>query len=220
MKSPALIFILLLLSGTMIAQDTLAVKLIMSTKDLLNNQVTNDNVLAIVKESGENYLAVKKIIDANTLKKSKPAQMAWAIEFRGEPYFNMKYMDNFIGTDFFVKFDIVGHYCLLWLDMDGFRALEWHRKQEYRTAGGGMLMDDATTWAGSWHDQSGNKYKLFFINTKHLTIILPKKVKNAPGYLFNKSILKSIIGDKPDDKKIGEYTLEEIREIIREANLR
>ena len=218
MKIKFLVLIIIVLSGQTYSQDTLAVKLFMSTNDLLNSKVTEDNVLAIVNESGENYLAVRKIIDANTLKKSKPAQTAWAIEFRGEPYFNMKYMDNFIGTDFFVKFDVIGHYSLLWLDQEGFSALERHRKQEYRTAGGAMLMDDATTWAGSWYDQEGNKYKLFFINTKHLSILLPKNVKNAPGYLFNKTILKDILGDKSDDKRVADYTVEEIRKIIKEFN--
>lgn len=189
-----------------------------STPDYVNRHLSDETISGKVKKISDDYIWLKLgLINTETSEKSKDAPKAWAIHYEGEDYFNMDYVTDFAAPNFYMKFDVTGHYSLIILDDEDFATLEKARQDSYYGGGlSGVLINDAVTWGGSWLNESGEKMKLIFVNLGHLSL-KSKRGTNAPGFLLTKALLKDLIQQK-DEKKVAEYKVEEIIEIIQAKN--
>lgn len=202
------------------AQDIeLPVHYYFSTGDYMEDKLSPDQVLLIVRKQGDDYIYVREINDPLTGKKSDEGAKAWAIHYKGKTYLNLKYSQNGYAKNLFVQVDIKGRFCLAVMDPEFAPVLEKADSDGNMVIGGMSHPYDGSV-GGNFLDQEGIEKLIFFIDTKDLSIVLPYKANNAPVNLLTASTLKWLVGKENFKGSKKAYTVEEIVEIVEDVNRR
>lgn len=201
------------------AQTTeIPVRYYLSTPDYVNNTLSEENVIVEVKEMGPKYIRVKSILNAETREKSKPGSAAWAIVFEDQLYVNMTYAYEIGAPGIFIRPDIIGHYMLIVFDEETFEAFEKERAIYFGAGLTGYAMYKSVIAGGNFEDANGDKKKIIFINRDYHTITGYKQTKNSQALLLDRSIMVDLLKKNKIERKPGEFTYEEIVELIKELN--
>jgi len=221
MRKPGLSFLLLLIvNSAILAQDTLlTVKYYFSTGDFIDDRLSQEEVRLEVKEIGHDFIYVRNILDPATMKKAKNGSKAWAIAHEGNAYVNLVYSNNSKAPDMFIRIDIKGRFCLAVMDLDFLNSLG----EAVNTTTAGLpqyIVDPKDAGGVRFQDRDGNMKKIFIVDTKDLSIVLPYKANNAPAEHLTESTLKWLVGKENFKGSLKEYTVEEIIAIVEDLNQR
>ena len=83
-----------------------------------------------------------------------------------------------------------------------------------------MLANESVTWAKGWRNAEGERKHILIVDTKHLTISIPRMGKNAAGDLLKKATIQFLAGYTDLKEKSSDYTVEDIIRIIEILNAR
>ncbi|MDZ4749294.1 MAG: hypothetical protein SH808_12470 [Saprospiraceae bacterium] len=112
-----------------------------------------------------------------------------AIEYDGHRYINLLYSYNTKTPNLYIRLDIKGRFSLAVLNENFLSSM--FESPPY-TGGGlaGYSFQSSVTNEGKFIDNEGYTMKIFIIDTKDLSIVIPYKAKFAPSENLTKSTLK------------------------------
>lgn len=97
-------------------KDTLQVVLYETSMDFRQKKNMGFDALVITEKKGDLYFYADKVVDTSTGKRVNDAGLIWAMEYNGDTYLNMGYMEELTFVGMYIKFDIAGNYCALKFD--------------------------------------------------------------------------------------------------------
>lgn len=196
----------------------IAVNYFFSTGDYMDDKLSSDQVLLNVAAMGSDYIYVKNFLDPVTRKKSDAAK-TWAVQYQNKTYVNLKYSKNASAPDVFVQIDIKGRFCLAVMDSAFMESVDI--AEHY--AGNPLKIYDPysrNTSDAKYFNAAGEMKRIFLIDTKDLSIVLPYKAHNAPVDFLTRSTLKWLVGKDDFKGSKKDYTVEEVMEIVEDLNRR
>ncbi|WP_249754403.1 hypothetical protein [Algibacter sp. L4_22] len=213
-----LTILLLLISYISNAQhDNIDVKYFTSTNDYTNNKISNEIVSLKIRDKGDKFIEVKKILNKNTGKKSKKAGFPWAIKHDSITYFNLRYCKDYISPETFVKSDLSGQYLAIFLNKSSQKDIN-SQNNYYGVGLQGLLISESTKWGGSWKSKDGTKSKILIVNTKKLDLNHIRGYKNSGWRLLTKRSINDILNLELTKEEIKLLTTEKIEELIKINN--
>lgn len=211
-----LLFTLTCFSQAASGQETeTQVDLYASTSDFNKNDKVP--AIAIIKEQTPGYIKIKNFIDPVTKKPIKRSVLAWALEVNDEKYFNINYSYDVNKPKTFVRLNIVGKLCAIFIDESSPDFLK-NPPSKYQGIGlvGGLTavaasqLDEMNT---IWKDKNGRSKKILIINTTHYTPPF------AYGNHLTRLALKKLLLSQHIDESVKEISFEQIIGIIEKYNL-
>lgn len=202
--------------------DLVPVKLYKTTEDYVNKKPMSINAAVLIKEESRQHIKIKNIYDLNTGKKINKILSAWAIDYKGEIYFNLSYSNDVNHTKSYAKFDIKGRYCAVIVNENSPYIL----KTNSNFYGGGVvgaLAKESHKWNKNWVDQYNLKVKILLVDTKDIETDIGVKKKFASGEYLSRKKLEEILtemGITLTVEKIKDVKFEKVIEIIERANIK
>jgi hypothetical protein len=198
------------------AQNTmLPVVYYFSTGDYIEDK-RSDTILIEVSKMDDQYIYVKNFLDPKTEKKVDDGGKIWALRYNDEDYVNLLYSGSAYSPKFFIRVDIKGRFCAALME-PGFDKILSENWLADRMAINGVNHPTDNTVGAYFKDEAGLDRRIFLIDTKDLSIVLPYKAKNAPVEMINKSTLKWLTGDSYKGS-VKDYTADEVMKIIVDLN--
>lgn len=103
------------------------------------------NALGVGNIESDYMIEIKKVINAASGKKIKDSKFIWCIKYKNDFYVNLGYCDQIDMNSYYIKLDIVGHYCMTAMRKEIFKpqsaALEM-----------GLVAGAVGVLAGSYHE--------------------------------------------------------------------
>lgn len=190
-----------------------------STDDLVQDQLSTEEIILEVKSMGPQFIYIKDVLDQFTGRRSDRGVKAYAIGYDGHPYVNLLYSYNTKTPNLYIRLDIIGRFCLAVLDENFLNSM--FDSQPYSGGGlAGYSFQASVTNGGKFLDEEGNTKKIFIIDTKDLSIVVPYTVKYAPVENLTKATLKWLVGKDNFKGSTSDYTVEEIIAIVEDLNRR
>jgi hypothetical protein len=180
--------------------------------------------IAKIKEESDKYILIKSIVDSATQKPIKRAKSAWALEYNGDKYFNLGYSGDYNHWNLFVKFDIIGKYCAVFIDKKTPAIIKNSGNNSVYYGGGlagaltGILVNASTKWNKNWKDKEGDAVKILFTDTSDTVEQFAARNSVSRANLLTRDKLRELIADKKTDVKIKDIPFEEVVEIIKQKN--
>ncbi|MCP4176773.1 MAG: hypothetical protein GY756_03325 [bacterium] len=201
--------------------EEIPVVLYETSEDFMNKIRLDVEATAILYEKSDKHLDIKKIFNKNTGKKIKNFKSVWAIKYNNEKYFNLLYSDNLKQKRVFVKFDIIGKYCAVFINKDTPKiVLKGGGKALALFFGlSGALANEIIKDFSGYKDENGNR--LLFIDTTKIEEGLGYRYSSSLGNFLNKKELKELTIDIPELlEKVNskEITFEEVVDLINSLN--
>jgi hypothetical protein len=196
----------------------IAVNYYFSTGDYVEDKLSTDQIILEVNNMGDDFIYVRSFLDPVTRKKSDAAK-AWAVQYQDKTYVNLKYSNNASAPDVFVQIDIKGRFCLAVMDSAFMESVDI--AEHY--AGNPFKIYDPysrNTSDAKYFNAAGEMKRIFLIDTKDLSIVLPYKAHNAPVDFLTRSTLKWLVGKENFEGSKKDYTVEEVMEIVEDLNRR
>ncbi len=188
-----------------------------STDDLVHDRFSTDEIILEVKSMGPQFIYIKDVLDQFTGKRSERGMRAYAIQYDGYPYMNLLYSYNTKTPNLYIRLVIIGRFCLAVLDENFLNSM--FDAQPYSGGGlAGYSFQARVTNGGKFLDRDGNTRKIFIIDTKDLSIVVPYTVKYAPAENLTKSTLKWLVGKENFKGSTSDYTVEEVMAIVEDLN--
>ena len=184
-----------------------------NTPEFIQGKKANVNAVAVVKSLSATHLVVRKFIDSLTRKTIKRSHLAWALEYKGEKYFNMMYSHDIPNIQVFAKFDIVGKYSAIFITNDTPNAVK-NGRPNYGGGLTGALIAQSATWNKNWKDKDGLPVKILLIDLTQATGLM------SYGDLLTRNQVKKLLGDRELDDSIREMPFEEVVKLIEAYNKR
>lgn len=207
------------ISSIQAQQKEVAVNYFFSTGDYIDNKLSSDQILLGIEAIGSDFIYAKDILDPLTGKQSSTGRKAWAIAYAGNAYVNLVYSNNANAPDLFVCIDMKGRFCLAVMDQEFMASL--NKAIHYSRYTGKIYNPEGrVTSDGEYFNEAGELKRIFIIDTKDLSIVLPYKAKNAPIDLLTQSTLKWLVGKDDFKGRKKDYTVEEVIEIVEDLNRR
>ena len=196
-----------------------SIKLYQTTRDFIKESAWDVDAVALITNESDYHLQIEKIVDSSTRKNIKRGHSVWAIEYKGDKYFNLGYSGDLNRWGLYIKFDIIGRYSVIIIDDN----IPFNTKTDTRNFGGGLegiLIKEASTWGKNWEDESESKKKILFIDTHDLdrNAHFSHNAQCATANYLTKSKLKEIMGERFPDIDLKEVTFEQAIEIIGKLN--
>lgn len=193
----------------------------MYTEDYSTNKKSAGPIDVIVATRGTNYMLVGDCLDPVTNKRLKDGKKIWAIVLNDSLFINMAYSNASTSPGIYVKPEVVGRFCIAVMDQS---FVSFHNKNSPNYYGLGLtgaILENSGMWGGTYLDSSGEKKKILFTDTKHLTYVIPNKGKNS-GIDFLKPKTLKILAERLGEYKGSkdEYTTEEVISIVETLNAR
>ena len=194
-----------------------------ATDDYLQNNLSVDEILLEVKSMGEDFILVKGIYDPATRKRPDLGWKVWAIDYEDKAYMHLVYSYESKVAGLFIQIDLKGRFCLAIMDLEadgGMKTVPGYYGGGLINAASMAIAESATQGIGKFQNKEGKYKKIFFIDTKDLSFVIPYKSKNAPAELLTKSTLKWLVGKENFKGSTADYTVEEIIAIVEDLNRR
>jgi hypothetical protein len=200
-------------------ENVLAVEYYFSTEDFMNDRVRG-SLLLEVKKMGDDFIFVKNILDPLTKKHSTTGYKAWAIRYENKTYMHLLYSYNNQSPNLYVQLDVKGRFCLAVMEPDFLTSMDKAQSGYYGAGLTTALVETMDTDGGKLADSTGIQKRIFIIDTKNLSIVIPHKANNAPAEYLNRSMLKWLVGKENFRGSVKDYTSEEIIAIVEDLNRR
>lgn len=216
-KILASLFILCLCFPTQAAVLERSVKLFNTTKDYLNNTPYEAEVIAIVKGESSEHLWVKQFIDKTTRQKIKRSNSAWAIEYKGETYFNLGYSTDMNAWKVFIKLSIKGRYCAAIVNKNSPNIIKNAGMNSGGYGGGimGASIASSSKIGKNYVDEKGLKNKILFIDTQKIKSASMARNTASLGDLLSKKQLFELAPELKDKETVS---LEEAVKVLQKLN--
>ena len=185
-----------------------------TTVDYINRNVNPEQAIARVKEIGEDYLWVIKIMNAHTRKRSREGSTAWAITYDSSTYFNLQYSHDRLTRGAFMKIHVEGRFCLSVIDFTEKSPLQ-NTDQLSALSFTYFMMKETVGWGKGWRTETGDKKHLLFTDTKKMNIV---NGKNSFINLLKRETVKILAEKAGYDQKATDFTVEEILAMITSLN--
>jgi hypothetical protein len=201
-------------------QENIAASYYFSTEDFIAQRKSDQPIVLEIKKKGPEYIQVKDFVDPMTGEESREARKAWAIEVEDETYLNLLHSISSKAVGLLIKLDLTGRFCLAVMDEE---FVDVHNKETPALYGGGIagaMLNEGGMYGGMFLDSTGVKKRIFFVDTKDLSIVIPYKGKNAPIDLLTVNTLKWLVGKENFKGRKWDYTVEEIVAIVDDLNHR
>ena len=214
-----LIFLFLNVITSIQAQPKeIAVNYFFSTGDYMEDRLSADPIILEVIEIGDDFLYIKSFLDPVTRKKSD-ADKAWAIHYEDKTFVNLKYSNNANAPNVFVQLDLKGRFCVAVMDSAFMESVDI--AEHY--AGSPLKIYNPETRVTSdakYFNAAGEMKRIFLVDTKDLSIVLPYKANNAPIDFLTPPTLKWLVGKDNYKGSKKAYTVEEVIAIVEDLNRR
>lgn len=187
-----------------------------STGDYMEDKLSADQIILEVIEMGDDFLYVKSFLDPVTRKKSDAAK-AWAVHYQNKTYVNLKYSNNANAPNVFVQLDLKGRFCMAVMDssfMESVDIAEHYSGSPLKV----YNPESRITSDAKYFNAAGEMKRIFLVDTKDLSIVLPYKANNAPIDFLTKDTLKWLVGKDNFKGSKKEYTVEEVIAIVEDLN--
>lgn len=171
---------------------------------------------AIIKDVGDNYIQIKKIVDPSN-EAIKKWKSYWAVEYANNKYFNLGYSSDLNQWGTYVKFDLIGKYCAIFIDADS-RKIVSGGGNLYGGDLMGVMIAGTHKWGKNWVDANGHKKKILFIDTSYMEAGMFTRNDSSPGNLLTKEKLTEIMGTAYPDIDVKTISFEKVVDIIKELN--
>ncbi len=193
------------------------VKYFTSTNDYNQNVISDEIVSLKIRDKGEKFIEVKKLIDKKTGKRSKKAGFPWAVQYDSITYFNLRYCKDYLSPENFVKADLIGQYLAIFLNKKSQKDIT--SVGNYYGGGlQGLLISESTKWGKSWNSENGNKSKILIVNTQNLDLSHVRGYKNAGWRLLTRKNINEILNLELTKAEIKLLSTEEISNLINSKN--
>lgn len=226
MKSNSYILtLLLLICFSALSQVKVAkVDLYKTSQDFFEDKLWDVYASVIIKEEGEKYLIIENFILPKTREVFKEGISAWAIEHKGEKYFNMAYHVS-SRWRVYVKFDIIGKYSAIIIDENSHNKVGVDFNPYYGGGLQGLLFESLAKNARGKNNQDGNgvRKEIYIIDSKQ---VYPKngyKFKSCKARFLDEKELKRLYRKRHPDKKLKNkerklMTFDDVVNLIYELN--
>lgn len=223
MKKPTILLILtLIFSIRTHSQESIYVNTYESMKDYKQKKFTLKKVELETNQIGQNYISYFKFIDPESGKKLTGSNSIWAIEYKGENYFNMTYSFNFKKVKIFLKLDLEGdNYCASYISKDMPSIINNPNNGYMGSAMGGVLggllehyASKSSLWSNGWYDKNENKTLIHLVNLN----IKYGGTENGMGEILTKKLMKELFLKMYKLREIKMLKFENILEIIESHN--
>ncbi len=185
-----------------------------TTVDYVNGIVNPENAIALVKEVGEDYLWVKKIINASTRKRSREGNTAWAISHDSSTYFNLQYSHDRLERGAFMKMHVEGRFCISVIDFTEKSPLQ--NTDQINVLGfTNFMVKETVGWGKGWRTDAGDKKHLLFTDTNMMNIV---NGKNSFINLLKRETVRILANKAGFHQKATDFTVEEIIAMISSLN--
>jgi hypothetical protein len=171
---------------------------------------------AVIKDQADNYIQIKNVVDS-TNKIIKRWKSYWAVEYADNKYFNLGYSLDLNQWGTYVKFDIIGKYCAVFIDANS-RKIVKHGGNNYGGDLTGVLLAGSNKWGKNWLDVNGQKKKILFIDTSHIEEGMFATNNSSRGNLLTREKLSEIMGNNYQEIDLKTVSFEKVVEIIKELN--
>jgi len=196
------------------------IKVYFSSTDLVNTNPDSGIWFTKIKKSEDDYVQCHKIFNGENNIRLQEPNLPWAINVRGEDYLHMRYCDEYRNEDVYVKYDIQGKVCALFISGDTSGKIKSGGKQAYHYGGGlfGVIMKDEDKWGKNWKNAKTEKFKILIINTTRINPRTEKPYKKHLSKLLSKKNFNEQLNTNYTKKEIENFSFEKIVEIIEEIN--
>lgn len=199
-----------------------------STDDFLNKNDSKNENLAILKGKKVNrqsfdsisknlsLLAIKKVVDKKSLKRNEDDERSWALKYQNNYFFNLGYSKDVNSWGTWVKFDIIGKYCLIIIP-EGSSIENLIGNNNGGLGLQGVLMKESTKWGKNFED-NGSNTKIIFIDTTNQKGAFLSRYKASTGNLLTKNTLKKLAKEHNVQLDVKNITYQEIINFIKKLN--
>lgn len=195
------------------------IKLYQNTRDFIKGTAWEVNAIALIEHESDHHIQIKKIIDSVTKKSIKRGTSAWAIEYKGEKYFNLGYSGDLNRWNHYIKFDVIGRYSVIIID----DTIPFNTKADtgYYGAGlSGVLIGESNKWGKKWKNNNDEKKKILFIDLHDLDrkSHFSYNAQCTTANYLTRTKLKEIMGEKFPDINVKDVSFDQAMEIINSLN--
>lgn len=192
-----------------------------TTEDYINKKPMNVEAGILIATKSHQHVDLKGIFNINTGQKINKASSAWAIEYKNDIYFNLGYSNDLNHWETFIKFDIIGKYCISIIDDNSPNILKSTSSSAYGGGLTGVLIAESNKWGKNWKDKDGNKKKILLINTQEILKKSLRRNASSLGNYMTKKQFEIIIDEAKvlvTDENVKKIEFEKVLEIIKIAN--
>ncbi|GGF06026.1 hypothetical protein SAMN05443634_11237 [Chishuiella changwenlii] len=200
-----------------------------TTDDFINNNITANDKFALVKNKTNltrqqfdsisktsNILKSQKIIDKKTLQEFEEGTRSWALKYNENYFFNLGYSTDVNSWSTWVKFDVIGKYCLIFIPQNSYI-----NNLIGNSNGGlglnGILMKESTKW-GTNFSNNNNNTRIIFIDTTNQKGPFLSRYRSSIGNLLTKKTLKKLAKENNVSFNEKEATFDDIVNFITTLN--
>lgn len=187
-----------------------------TSMSFISDKKADFGATATIKSQGDNYIQIKKVVDTNN-KPVKRWKSYWAVEYAGNKYFNLGYSDDLNQWGTYIRFDIIGKYCAIFIDTNSKKIV----KNGGNNYGGGLMgvmLAGSNKWGKDWLDANGQKKKIIFIDNSAIESGMFSRNASSLGNLLTREQLTQIMGTSYPDIDVKIIAFEKVVEIINVLN--
>jgi len=189
---------LVIYSAKCTPKDTFNITIFETSQKFKNRDSLTIDAYAVGFIESEYVIEIKKIINRSTGENVKESKFIWCFKYKNDFYVNLGYCNDISMNSFFVKLDIIGHYCMASLPDYKFIPPSASNIFRYNNGTFGILAGNMSDWA--FHGKSVWKYDSKKKCPILLTDLSEKEYRNF-SWLRNESALLNLV-TKKDLKKI------------------
>ena len=201
--------------------DTLEkVTLFETSVDYFNRNPMKVNAGVIIKSQSNQHITVTGIFDLTTGLLMKKELSAWAIQLKGNSYFNLGYSDDVNHWNSYAKFDIEGRYSLIIIDDNSPPILHY---SSVSNGGGisGFIMSESRKWGKNWRDEKGLKKKILIIDNKEIEPKFISRHESSVGNYLTKKKFDEIVQEhkiETTDSNLKKISFLELLKVFNKVN--
>lgn len=201
-------------------REGVEVQYYLSTLDYFKDQPSR-TVYGKIELKKPDYMKLTGFFDKQSYKRIKKANTAWAVKYKNEVYYNMKYSKHYELTNIYAKHHVQGKISALILNDETSKKLTVRKQNHAAWTLGGIaaaLLMDPKTRGINWTDSDGKEAKIIVVNSERRISKHKNGYYNAIGELLSRNNFNILLGTRYDQMEIDKMMLEEAIEVIKKVN--
>ena len=202
-----------------IPSERVMINYYLATNDYVNKEFNKEPVYVKIKKKSKKHLIVSRFFDANTDKYFMNSDKPWAISYENTNYFNMKYLNNLLENKLYMKFDIEGKICVIFIDKNSPKSINLGDQGYY---GGGLLglaLGANAKRANGWKDLNKERHVVLVINTEDGAIKTIDMTYKSMANMLTKKNFNELLGLNYSKETIKKLSFEDVISIINRINV-
>jgi hypothetical protein len=217
-KTILLTLMTLLFSLPSHAQEGKMISYFESTTDFVNKNISTKKAIGSVKLQTDKLLYIPKLIDPLTGKKDDDAGFPWAISIDSAVLFNFRFATEIQCLEMYVKSDIIGEYCAVFVSTEMLKNLNNYGTNYYGSGLQGVLIRDSAKWGKKWTTESEENILLLVADTQKRPFSSRKGNGNAEWKILSRNNLNDILGLALTNEEIENLSLQNVHNILMDLN--